>query len=72
MVSEAIVHNFLQSRKQHVKIQSVISKGRVVDYGIPQGTVLGPILFTIYINDIFTINTAEKIISYSNDTRKRG
>ena len=46
------IRSFLCYRKQRVKINGCYSEWTDVISGIPQGTILGPILFIIYINDL--------------------
>ena len=46
------IQNFLSGRTQRVQIGAVTSEESYVTSGVPQGSVLGPLLFTIYVNDL--------------------
>ena len=63
--------NYLKCRKQKVVIRGVESEWSEVYSGVPQGSVLGPLLFLIYINDIQT-SIKSHIGMFADDTKMTG
>lgn len=63
-----LIKNYLYNRKQHVKIENSLSKTVTIKHGVPQGTVLGPLLFLLYINDLLYNEFHCKLLSYADDT----
>lgn len=61
--------SYLADRTQVVKLGNIFSDPQKINIGIPQGTVLGPILFITYINSLTSMNIHNgSIISYADDT----
>ena len=64
----AWMKNYTEDRTQFVEINHKRSPVRNINYGIPQGSMFGPTLFSIFVNDLPTCNTTGEINMYADDT----
>ena len=59
--------NYLTGRRQYVEIEESRSNIYQIECGVPQGSILGPLLYLIYVNDI-AMSTTANILSFADDT----
>ena len=66
--SHDLIENLLTDRKYKVKLNGNESVIKNSDIGVPEGSITGPLLFIIFINDICYLKTESKMILFADDT----
>jgi len=62
------MQSFLYGRFQRVSVHGILSSKGEIKVGVPQGSILGPLLFSLYVNDLPTAITDVDINLYADDT----
>ena len=63
-----LIASYLSNRLQYIAIFGIESDKLSVEYGVPQGSVLGPLLFLIYINDMLNCSKLGAFVLFADDT----
>ena len=63
-----LIKSYLHDRKQCVKFNNTLSDKATISYGVPQGSILGPLLFLLYINDLAFVSKILFLLIFADDT----
>ena len=64
----SLMHSYLSDRSQCCSIEGMVSAFIPITCGIPQGSILGPLLFIIYVNDLQDVTRSCDLSMYADDT----
>ena len=67
-ISFELIGSYLTNIKQYGKFKTLASDYMNVKSGVPHGSILGPLLFSIYNNDIVTVRKKLKFLMYADET----
>ena len=62
-----LISDYISNRKQRVKIGNSRSEWAIISKGVPQGSILGPLLFNIFLNDLFLFIERCDLYNYADD-----
>ena len=62
-----LIHDYLSNRKQRRRINNSYSTWMEIVFGVLQGSILGPLLFNIFLADFFSIVNSTDIANYADD-----
>ena len=66
-----LLHSYLSKRWHRTKVNTSFSSWEELIKGLPQGCVLGPILFNLYLNDLFYLRDFTEVCDFADDTTFR-
>ena len=67
-VANLLFQNYLFNRQQYVEYNGATSQKLKISTGVSQGSILGPLLFFTYINDLPSISNVLQMLMYADDT----
>jgi len=68
-VANNLISSYLHNRKQYVSLNGVNSEEKSIDMGVPQGSIYGPLLYVMYVNDLpNAIDCTARLYVYADDT----